>query len=226
MQDFANHRAAVATARRRALRPTLHGPEPLEGRALLTGSGATIVLVGSLIEVIGTDHGDNGSVSLQGNAYHVKLANSQGSDDVAFPAGQVSAVYYQGGRGANTFANATALTGYLIGGPGDNTLTGGSGVDYLMASGTGSDRLNAGPGTEYLTAYGSGTNVLTGGGGTDQMSVSAGANTINAGSGSDTVITFGGQNTVTGGTGATTLYSLDPADTVTPSSHVTVHQFY
>ena len=59
--------------------------EPLEGRSMLTGSGATIALSNGMIEILGTNLGDTGSVSIQNGSVQIRVSNSRGSDDVAFP---------------------------------------------------------------------------------------------------------------------------------------------
>ncbi len=124
--------------------------EGMEGRQLMTGSGALIFLSGTTLEVIGTSLGDTGSVGLNKGSVEVQVSNSAGSDDIFFPASQVGEIDYFGGTGSNTFANNTPITGYLFGGPGDNVLTGGSGQDFLIANGGGTNVLNAGTGSEVL----------------------------------------------------------------------------
>jgi Ca2+-binding RTX toxin-like protein len=216
MAIFGRNRRGSAVGRQRRGRAFRAGVEALEGKALLTGSGATIVLAGGIIEVLGTNLGDTGSVNLQSDGrYHVHMANTQGSDDVAFPASQVSAVYYVGGAGNNSFTNATSLTGYLYGGSGSNVLTGGSGVDYLVAWGSGTQVLNAGSGYEVLEAVGPGTATLNGGSGTDVFYATAGVNTIHGGSGVNSIISYGGRNTIDGGTGYSYVYSYVSTDVIT-----------
>src|SRR3954469_11577260 len=90
--------------------------EGMEGRQLMTGSGATIFLSGTTLVVGGTNLGDTGSVILNNGSVEVQLSNSAGSDDVFFPASQVGAIDYFGGSGKNTFSNETSVTGYLYGG--------------------------------------------------------------------------------------------------------------
>jgi Ca2+-binding RTX toxin-like protein len=197
--------------------------EQMEGRVVLTGgSGATIALQGSMIEILGTNLGDTGSVSLVHGSYEVKVSNSQGSDDDLFPASGVSSVEFVGGSGTNTFANATSLMGYLYGGSGSNTFTGGSGMDVLVASGSGLNVLNAGSGDEILIASGGGTNILNGGAGFDEMVSEAGSNTFNAGSGPSLIIAAGGQNVVNAGSGYATVYSFSSTDQINPNANTTV----
>ncbi len=194
------------------------GVETLEGRAVLSASGANIFLSYGMVGVVGTNLGDTGSVSLQGNLVHVKVSNAQGSDDVAFPAADVNSVYFKGGSGSNTFSNDTSLTGYLYGGSGNNVLNAGAGTDYLIARGQGTEVLNAGSGSAVLQATGTGTHYLNGGTGSTTMIVTAGTNYLQGGSGTNTIATYGGQNTINGGSGDTYVFSFVSTDVITPAS--------
>lgn len=198
------------------------GLEEMEGRRVLNGSGATIALVGSTIEVIGTNLGDTGSVTMQNGMVEVKMSNSQGSDDDLFPASGVVAIEYIGGSGNNTFANDTPLTGLLFGGSGNNVLTGGSGFDYLFAEGSGTNVLNAGSGTEMIEALG-GNNTLNAGTGNTTIFAFAGDNHVVGGSGTMSVITLGGQNVIDGGTGASTVFSFVSTDEIHQNAEMTVY---
>ena len=200
------------------------GVQNLEGRSLLT-SGATILLSNGTLEVFGTNLGDTGSFSVQNNMVNVQISNAQGSDDVAFPAGEVSSVLYMGGSGNNTFANNTSLTGFLYGGSGSNTLTGGSGIDFLVASGSGTNVLNAGSGSEYLEAFGPGHNILNGSSGADTLIAFNGINTLTGGTGTTTVETFGGTNLIDGGPGNSTILSFDGSDVIIPEPNEVVYGF-
>ncbi len=198
--------------------------ERLEGRSMLTGgAGATIVLSNGKIEILGTNLGDTGSVSVQNGSVLVKISNSQGSQNVAFPLSQVSSIYYQGGTGNNVFTNATSLAGYLYGGSGNNVLNGGSGLDYLVATGNGTEVLNAGSGTEILESFGDGTNTLNGGSGYDTLIVYAGHNRVIGGTGSTCILAYGGQNYIDGGPGGSVVYSFSATDVIVPEAHETVH---
>ena len=75
---------------------------------MLTGSGASIALSNGMIEILGTNLGDTGSVSIQNGSVQIRVSNSRGSDDVAFPLSQVASIFYQGGSGNSTFTNATS----------------------------------------------------------------------------------------------------------------------
>ena len=198
------------------------GAEEMEGRRLLSGSGALIVLSGSTVEVVGTNLGDTGLVTQKNGSVEVQVSNSQGSDDVLFPASAVSAIDYFGGSGSNTFTNATSLTGYLFGGSGNNVLNGGSGMDYLFASSGGQNVLDAGSGSEYLFAFGSGTNSLNGGSGYDTIYTFSGVNHVVGGTGSSFIIAVGGQNTIDGGPGNSIIYSFSSNDVIVPNKNETV----
>jgi Ca2+-binding RTX toxin-like protein len=199
--------------------------EGMEGRRLMTGSGAAIFLSGATVEVIGTNLGDTGGVSLRDGSVEVKVSNAQGSDDVLFPASQVGSIQYFGGGGKNSFTNATSLTGYLYGGSGDNTLTGGSGLDFLYATSSGTNVLNAGSGFEILEALSSGNNTLNGGSGYDTMISFAGNAHIVVGSGYDLILAYGGHNIIEGGPGYATVYSFSTTDVINPNDRVTVYHF-
>lgn len=214
-----------STKGRRASRGFQAAVEAMEGRRLLTGSGASIVLAGSTIEVTGTNLGDTGVVSMANGSVEVRVANAKGSDDVFFPASQVGSIEYFGGSGKNSFTNATSLTGHLNGGSGDNTLTGGSGIDFLVSTGGGANVLNAGSGFEVLEAMGTGTNTLNGGSGFDEMLAFAGHNQFNGGSGYDFMIAVGGENVINAGSGYATVYSFSSTDVVHSNSGMTVYRF-
>jgi Ca2+-binding RTX toxin-like protein len=209
----------------RGLRRFEAGVEEMEGRLALSGPGATIALQGSAIEVIGSDLGDTGLVTLQNGTVDVKVSNSQGSEDDQFPASEVGSIVYLGGAGNNTFTNDTPLTGYLYGGSGNNTLTGGSGTDYLVATSGGVNVLNAGSGFEVLEAVGDGTNTLNGGSGYDEMLAFAGNNQFNDGSGYDFIIADGGQNVINAGTGSATVYSFSSTDVINANGQMTVDRY-
>ena len=222
MRTNQRDRASNAGRRTRDIRRFEPGVEGMEGRRLLTGSGATIVLVGSTVEVVGTNLGDTGVVKFQRGGVDVQVSNSQGSDDDLFPASEVGSVTYYGGSGSNTFTNATSLTGFLYGGSGNNVLDGGSGMDFLYATSGGSNVLNAGSGSEFLEVFGTGTNTLNGGSGYDTMFTFSGANTIVGGSGSNFIIAFGGQNSIDGGTGYSVVYSFSNTDVIVPRPNETI----
>ncbi len=196
--------------------------ERVEDRKLLTGSGASIVLSGTTLEVFGTNLGDTGSVGLTNGSVEVRLSNSTGNDDVFFPASQVGLIEYFGGGGKNTFSNNTSLTSYLFGGSGDNVLTGGSGTDYLIASGGGTNVLNAGSGNEVLETFGTGNTTLNGGSGSDTMITFAGTNHVVGGTGSSFIVALGGQNTIDGGPGTAYVYSFSSTDVIHPTQGTTV----
>ncbi len=223
---FERDRGSDAKRRPRGVRRFEAGVEGMEDRRLLTGSGATILLSGTTIEVFGSNNGDTGVVAMKNGAVDVSVVNSQGSDDVQFAASQVGAIDYFGGSGNNHFTNDTSLTGYLYGGSGNNVLTGGSGQDFLFATGSGTNVLNAGSGVETLEAFGGGTNILNGGSGSDSMLVFAGNNQITGGSGSNFILTFGGQNVVNGGPGYSTVISFSSTDVIIPNSRETVIDLY
>ena len=222
---FERDRGSDAKRRDRGARRFEAGVEGMEGRRMLTGSGATIILSGTTIEVFGSNNGDTGVVAMKHGAVDVSVSNSQGSDDVQFPASEVGAIEYFGGGGNNNFTNATSLTGYLYGGSGDNVLTGGSGVDYLFATSGGTNVLNAGSGFETLQAFGGGTNILNGGSGDDTMFTFAGNDRITGGSGSNLILTFGGQNVVDGGSGDSTVIDFTGEDVIIPNDRETVIEF-
>lgn len=221
---FERDRGSDARRRTRGVGRFEAGVEGMEERRLLTGSGATILLSGTTIEVFGSNNGDTGVVAMKNGAVDVSVSSSQGSDDVQFPASEVGAIEYFGGSGNNNFTNATSLTGYLYGGSGNNVLTGGSGVDYLFATSCGTNVLNAGSGVENLEAFGAGTNILNGGSGEDTMFTFAGNNTIVGGSGSSFIVALGGQNQINGGPGYSTVYSFSSTDVIVPNDRETVFQ--
>jgi len=222
MLYFERDRGTSAGRRCRSPRRFEAGVEGMEGRRMLTASGAAIVLAGSTVEVFGTDLGDTGMVTSRDGSVEIRLTNSQGYDDVLFPASQVSAIEFFGGSGKNTFTNATPLTGYLYGGSGDNVLTGGSGMDFLIATSTGTNVLNAGSGSEILEALGGGSNTRNGGSGSDTMISFAGNNHIVGGTGSSFIISFGGRNVIEGGHGSSTVYSFSSTDVIVPNDRETV----
>jgi RTX calcium-binding nonapeptide repeat (4 copies) len=225
MRLFQHDRHQDVGQRARGIRRFAAGVEGLEGRRLLNGSGATILLTGSTIEIIGTNLGDTGRVTIQNGAVDVKISNSQGSDDDQFPVAQVGSIVYLGGSGNNTFTNDTPLNADLYGGAGNNTLTGGSGVDLLVATSGGVNVLNAGSGFEVLEATGTGTNTLNGGSGYDEMLAFAGNNQFNDGSGYDFIIAVGGQNVINAGTGYATVYSFSSTDVINANGQMTVYHF-
>jgi Ca2+-binding RTX toxin-like protein len=219
---FQRDRRSDVGPRVRGIRRFEAGVEGMEGRLLLTGSGAVIILSGTTIEVIGSNYGDTGVVSLQNGSVDVNVSNSHGSDNVLFPASQVDSIDYFGGSGDNSFTNATSLTGFLCGGSGNNILNGGSGSDFLLASSSGTNILNAGSGVETLEAAGSGTNILKGGSGYDTMYAFSGNNQIVGGSGSTYIIAIGGQNSIDGGTGNSIVYSFSSTDAIVPRAGETI----
>ena len=222
---FDRNRGSDVKRRPRNIKRFEAGVEGLEGRRMLTGSGATIVLTGTTVEVFGSNFGDTGLVTSQNGLVDVKVSNAQGSDDVQFPASQVGLIEFFGGSGKNSFTNATSLTGYLFGGSGDNVLTGGSGLDFLIATSSGTNVLNAGSGFEILEAVGSGTNTLVGGSGYDTMISFAGNNHFVVGAGYDSILTFGGQNVIDGGPGYATVYSFSSTDVIHRNDRMTVYHF-
>jgi Ca2+-binding RTX toxin-like protein len=199
--------------------------EGMEARMVLDGSGATIALVDSMIQINGSNLGDTGLVTLQGSSVDVKLSNSQGRADVQFPVSEVGGIEYFGGSGTNTFTNDTPLTAYLYGGSGNNTLTGGSGFDILVATGGGVNVLDAGSGFEILEALGDGTDTLNAGSGYDELLAYAGTNQINAGAGYDIIVSVGGQNVINAGAGSSTVYSFCSTDVIHENDQMTVYQF-
>ena len=215
-------RGSDAKRRARGARRFEAHVEGMEDRRLLSGSGALIFLSGTTIEVYGSNNGDTGLVAMKGGSVDVKVSNAQGSDEVLFPASQVTSIEYFGGGGHNNLTNNTSLTGYLYGGSGDNVLTGGSGSDYLIASSGGTNVFNAGSGMEVLEALGSGTNILIGGSGYDTMITFSGNNHVVGGSGSDFIVALGGQNTIDGGSGSLIVYSFSSTDVIHPNQGTTV----
>ena len=81
------------------------------GAALLTGSGATILLTGSTIEVLGLQPRRHRAGHHEGRLGRGPGLELQGSDDVLFPASAVGSIAYFGGCGSNSFTNATSFTG-------------------------------------------------------------------------------------------------------------------
>ncbi len=217
-------RGSKTNRRRRGVRRFEAGVEGMEGRLLLTGSGATIVLSGTTIEVFGSNNGDTGVVAMKNGAVDVSISNAQGSDDVQFPASQVGAIEYFGGSGSNHFTNATSLTGYLYGGSGNNVLAGGSGVDYLFATSNGTNVLDAGSGFEMLETYGDGTNTLNGGSGYTTVLALGGDNRIVGGSGYEFILTYGGQNLIDAGSGYATVYSFSSTDVINSNQDMAVYK--
>jgi hypothetical protein len=223
---FERDRGSNANRRARGVRRFEAGVEAMEGRRLLTGSGALIFLSGTTVEIYGSNNGDAGVVSMKNGSVDVSVSNAQGSDDVQFPASQVTSIQYFGGSGSNNFANDTSLTGYLYGGSGNNVLTGGSGSDYLFATSGGTNVLNAGSGFEVIEALGPGNNTLNGGSGFTEELAIAGNNQLVGGAGNTSILAFGGQNVIDGGAGYTTVYSFSSTDMINANARTTVYKFY
>ena len=59
--------------------------EAIEGRTLLTATGATILLSNGVIEVLGTNLGDTGSVTLQGGRITSRSRTRGGATTSRFP---------------------------------------------------------------------------------------------------------------------------------------------
>ena len=165
------------------------------------GSGGSITLRNAEVEVIGSAHDDEitltdvaGTVSgggghdlLQGGALDDALSGGEGDDVIR-------------GGGANDTLNGGSGLNSLYGEDGNDILTGGQNTDTLEG-GTGDDQLFGGVGHDSLDG-GADNDTLTGGTGNDSLFGGGGDDILYGGDQDDTLVGGEGADQLTGGAGS------------------------
>ncbi len=192
----------------------------LEQREMMAAN-LTVNLVGSELQIIGSETADTVTVRLQNGQYVVE-SNSLAAR--SFASASVTNIYFAGYGGNDTFTNNTELRSLAYGGDGRDVLTGGSGDDRLLGQ-DGKDTLYGGAGKDTLwggykndTLYGqdgndtllgnSGHDYLYGGIGNDHLNGGRNVDTLRGEDGDDVLISLDNKNhdNVGGGEGRDTYW--------------------
>src|SRR5262245_28115893 len=134
----------------------------------------TVMLVGTTVEIRGTDGPESVAVQESGKDLVVLVAEGVQLTTYTFVASAVTLIDYQGFGGDDLFGNTTPIDVVADGGDGNDALTGGRGADTLnggngndlLVGGAGSDVINGGDGDDFLQGN-NGKNQMTGGAGQD-----------------------------------------------------------
>ena len=180
----------------------------LEQREMMAAN-LTVNLVGSELQIIGSETADTVTVRLQNGQYVVE-SNSLAAR--SFASANVTNIYFAGCGGNDTFTNNTALSSKAYGGDGLDVLTGGSGDDRLYGE-SGNDTLYGEAGKDML-AGGDGDDTLEGGEGNDSLGGGAdndrlygenGNDRLRGGAGNDRLRGGGNNDVLSGDEGRDTL---------------------
>ena len=184
--------------------------EPLEGRRLLSTTGATSALTNGTLTVTGTAHADAVTVKLSedGTTYtvttgirHRGTRRLTDTNSQTYTASDVTAISIDTGRGNDAInIQGTAKTSVAV----PVTVLAGAGSDLVRGGGTGVNTIDGGDGNDTLTG-GSGNDVITGDDGDDDLYGLAGKDGLDGGAGSDVLVGGRGIDTLTGGDDDDTL---------------------
>ena len=176
----------------------------LEQREMMAAN-LTVNLVGSELQIIGSETADTVTVRLQNGQYVVE-SNSLAAR--SFASANVTNIYFAGCGGNDTFTNNTALSSKAYGGDGLDVLTGGSGDDRLYGE-SGNDALRGGAGNDMLAGDdgddtlegGEGNDSLGGGADNDRLYGENGNDSLRGGAGNDRLRGGGNNDLLMGGEG-------------------------
>lgn len=195
----------------RVLRAVNAAVEALEQRQLLS-----VVLVGSVLTVTGTEHNDVITLKLKGGDSSVMKVIDNGVTkefnvadinhvDINALGGNDRIVVREVNGAFNTPLNVHGGAGNdtIIGGAGNDNLNGDRGNDSI-SGGAGDDSLIGGRGNDTLNGD-SGNDTLSGGAGDDSLSGGAGDDSLMGDSGNDVIHGDSGNDSLSGGDGADSL---------------------
>jgi len=171
--------------------------ERLEPKNLL----ATVSLNAGVLDIVGTNAGDQITISRDQSA---RVVVSSNAGQQVFQANQVvESITVSGRAGNDRIENSTELPAVIVGGVGDDDIFGGSGNDQLFG-GAGNDEIQGRDGDDLINgndgddfAFGQdGNDRVFGGDGDDELNGGSGDDVLNGNDGSDNVRGLGGNDRV------------------------------